>query len=205
MGCKANWTNKSRSRSRWLEDAANERETVPRNFQVKRRTRSKQAVLRTTDIFAALNAAGVKYLVVGGVAAVLYGVNRFTWDVDLAVKLTPANLEHLAKALERMGFMPRVPVPIHGLANPKLRKTWVEQKGMKVYSFIERKSPPRVVDVMVTPLRNFDQVYRRRVTVQAHGVSVPLVPVHLLVQMKQAAGRPEDILDIRALQQLGKV
>lgn len=90
-----------------------------------------------SDIFAALNAAQVKYLVVGGLAVVLYGIRRTTGDVDPSVHLTAANLEHLAKALRPLGFVPRVPVPIAGLADSKTRRLWTGQKGMTAYSFIE--------------------------------------------------------------------
>jgi len=171
----------------------------------KRITQQRRATFDPSDIFHALNEAGVKYLVVGGVAAILHGVNRLTWDVDLAVQLTTSNLGRLAAALARMGFEKRVPVPVQGLANARTRKVWLEDKGMKVYSFVERHAPQRVVDVMVNPPHPFTRVYRRRVTVRARGADVPLVPVDVLVAMKSAAGRPEDLLDIDALRRLGKV
>ena len=57
-----------------------------------------------TDIFAALNVAKIQYLVVGGLAVVLYGISRTTYDVDLAVHLTTDNLERLAKALKQLGL-----------------------------------------------------------------------------------------------------
>ena len=78
---------------------------------------------------------------VGGIAVVLYGVNRFTSDVDLAVELTVENLAGLERVLERMGFMRRLPTSIKGLANPLTRKQWTREKGMEVYSFMERQSP----------------------------------------------------------------
>ncbi|MBI2093600.1 MAG: hypothetical protein HYT88_02625, partial [Candidatus Omnitrophica bacterium] len=94
-----------------------------------------------TDIFAALNAAGIQYMVVGGIAVVLYGVNRMTSDIDLAVELTAGNLQELEAVLERIGFNRRLPVSIQGLTDPKTRRLWTQKKNMKVYSFIERKPP----------------------------------------------------------------
>ncbi len=158
-----------------------------------------------TDIFAALNAAHINYLVVGGIAVVLYGVNRFTSDVDLAVELTAENLTSLEKALQRIGFVRRVPVSIQGLADPATRKSWTVHKGMKVYSFMEQDPPGRVIDVMVKPLRDFDDAYARRVTVMIHGVAVPLIPIDLLERLKREAGRPEDLLDLKALRELGRI
>ena len=76
---------------------------------------------------------------------------------------------------------------------------------MNVYSFFERKPPERVIDIMVKPLPQYDQIYRRRVTVHARGVAVPLAPVDVLVELKQAAGRTEDLRDIVDLKRLGKV
>ena len=157
-----------------------------------------------SDIFAALNAAQVKYLVVGGIAVILHGVNRFTWDVDLCVELTTDNLRRLEKALERIGFSRRVPAPIQGLADPATRQLWTAKRNMKVYSFIEHKGGQRVVDVMVKPLPDFNSVYQRRVTARTWNTTVPLAPLDVLIRMKEEAGREEDVRDVKALKRLGQ-
>ncbi len=70
----------------------------------------RQAAFDPTDIFHALNAADVRYLVVGGIAVVLYGISRTTFDVDLSV--------HLMKDFEavyrrrKMATLRGVPVPL---------------------------------------------------------------------------------------------
>lgn len=159
-----------------------------------------------SDIFATLNAARVEYLVVGGIAVVLYGIRRTTGDVDLCVHLATDNLERLAKALKRIGFVPRVPAPITGLADAKTRRLWTKQKGMKVYSFIEPYgTPPRNVDIMVNPAKNFDALYRKRKVVALRGVSVPLMPVSELARMKRRAGRPQDLQDVQDLRLIGRI
>lgn len=159
-----------------------------------------------SDIFAALNAAQVKYLVVGGLAVVLHGISRTTYDVDLSVHLTTDNLERLAKAMKRLGFAPRVPAPIIGLADPETRRLWTRQNRMNVYSFIEPYgTPPRNIDVMVEPLKNFDAVYRRRKTATLRGVPVPLMPVNELARMKRKAGRLQDLQDVQDLRLAGRI
>jgi hypothetical protein len=164
------------------------------------------AEFNPTDIFAALNRAKVKYLVVGGIAVVMYGIRRTTGDVDLCVHLTVDNLERLADALKRIGLVPRVPAPITGLADAKTRRLWTKQRGMKVYSFIEPYgSLPRNVDVMVSPAKNFNALYQRRALVTLRGVSVPLVPVDELARMKRKAGRPQDLQDVRDLRLIGRI
>jgi len=168
--------------------------------------RRQTSVFDPSDIFATLNSAQVKYLVIGGIAVVLYGISRTTSDVDLCVHLTTDNLERLAKALKRIGFVPRVPAPIMGLADAKTRRLWTTQKKMKVYSFIEPYGiPPRNVDIMVNPAKNFTALYRRRKTVILRGVSVPLIPVNELARMKRRAGRPQDLQDVQDLRLLGRI
>ena len=84
-----------------------------------------------------------------------------------------------------------------------MRQAWIEKKHMKVYSFIDNQVPPRNIDVMIRPPKNFKGLYHRRKIVKVNGVSVPLVPVHALIGLKKAAGRPQDIQDIEDLRLLG--
>ena len=53
-------------------------------------------------IFHALHQAGVRYLLVGGQAAILHGVPRNTYDVDILVEDSKGNLRRLRKALEKI-------------------------------------------------------------------------------------------------------
>ncbi len=160
-----------------------------------------------SDIFVALNRGGVQYLAIGGIAAIAHGVPRTTFDVDLAVRLETANLERLAAVMRRLEFEPRVPANVVRLADPKTRQMWTRQKMMKVFSFIERQAPFRVVDVMVRPLPRFEQLYSRRLQVRYGRVNVPVVPVEELIRMKSGTGRlrdQEDVEFLRAVRRLSR-
>ena len=63
------------------------------------------------ELLNALNAEGVRYLVVGGVAVVLHGYTRATFDLDLVINLESSNLERALQVLASRGFRPRPPVP----------------------------------------------------------------------------------------------
>lgn len=152
------------------------------------------------DILQGLNRARVKYLVIGGVAAIYHGVPRATFDLDLAVWLAQENLERLDAAMQAMGFTPKAPVAVTGLASAQTRREWTQRKGMVVFAFEELKPPFRIVDVMVEPLRNFHQIYRRRVTVRDQGVTIPLMPIPQLIRTKRGTGRTKDQEDIEYLQ-----
>ncbi len=56
------------------------------------------------SIFASFQKHNVKYLIIGGVAAVLYGVPRVTFDLDILIEATIDNAQHLLDALIEVGF-----------------------------------------------------------------------------------------------------
>jgi hypothetical protein len=104
-------------------------------------------------IFKALNDAGVKYVIVGGVATVLHGYARLTMDIDLILDLAPEPAARAIDTLQRLGFEPRIPVPAADYANPVKRAEWRAQKGMTVFSLHSPSNPMWSVDLFVeTPI-----------------------------------------------------
>jgi len=59
---------------------------------------------RLRDVFASFQAHDVRYVVIGGIAAVLHGVPRATFDLDMLIEATEANAERLLQALRTAGF-----------------------------------------------------------------------------------------------------
>ena len=84
-------------------------------------------------IFAALQATGVRYVVVGGVAVNLHGYQRFTKDIDLVIELIPDQALKALEALQILGYKPNVPVKLSDFADPTIREGWVRDKGMMVF------------------------------------------------------------------------
>jgi len=89
----------------------------------------------------ALEAAGVRYLVVGGVAVVLHGPPRFTADLDLAIALDPDNVPAAFAAPATLGYAPRVRVSPEGFADARERRRLVEEEAMVVLSFASADLP----------------------------------------------------------------
>ena len=59
---------------------------------------------RLQDVFESFQKHDVRYLVIGGIAAVLYGVPRATFDLDILIEATPENTQHLLDALLDAGM-----------------------------------------------------------------------------------------------------
>lgn len=59
---------------------------------------------RLQDVFASLNRYNVRYVVIGGIAVVLHGVPRATFDLDLLIDASPDNARRLIDALLAAGL-----------------------------------------------------------------------------------------------------
>ena len=71
------------------------------------------ALIKFESLFSALNKAKVRYLVVGGIAVNLYGIERATADIDLFVEM-PFNFDIVYEAREEIHaektIIPVVPI-----------------------------------------------------------------------------------------------
>jgi len=151
-------------------------------------------------IFEALNDAGVEYLVVGGLAVNAHGYVRMTMDVDLVIGLEPENILAGLRALEDAGFRPSIPVTHKQFADPANRERWRAEKDMRVLKLWSDAAPLTPLDVFVYEPFDFDCEYAAAVrTSIKEGVDVPIVRLATLLSMKEAAGRPQDLADIDAL------
>jgi hypothetical protein len=152
------------------------------------------------QIFGALQGAEVRYLVVGGMAVIAHGYVRTTKDIDLVVALDPDNLRRALKALTDIGYRPKVPVAASDFADPVKREIWVREKGMVVFQLVSDRFRFEPLDIFVTEPFDFDAEYESAVWKQLNAdVSVPIVGVRQLLEMKRAAARPQDLADIAEL------
>lgn len=150
-------------------------------------------------IFDALARAHVRYLVVGGVAVVLHGHLRVTADVDLVVQLEPSNVRAAATALAGLGFRPRAPVRLDQFADPEIRRSWIDEKGLTVFSLWSPSMPGTEIDLFVEEPFRFDDAYERALQADVSGVRIAVAGLDDLIALKRVAGRPKDDEDVRAL------
>ena len=156
------------------------------------------------EILFALTDAKVEFVLGGGVAAVLHGVERVTLDVDVALKMDAPNLEKFLAVMDQLKLRPRVPVPADALLNPEAVRRMIEEKRALVFSFIDPDKPLRHVDVFLTHDLSFDEMNTDAKAVTLQGRSLRIVSAQRLLQIKRSIQPPrdKDIFDIKALERL---
>lgn len=148
-------------------------------------------------ICRALNEAGVKYLIVGGVAVNSYGYLRATQDLDLVIALDEDNARAAMNTLTRLGYKPRVPVPASDFVDADKRKSWIAEKGMTVFSMFSDNWPETTVDLFADEPFDFQAEHAlAEIHSIGDGVEAPFVRIETLITMKERAGRDRDRDDL---------
>ena len=132
-----------------------------------------------------LNSHGVEYLIVGGHARGLYGIPRYTGDIDIFLRISETNAEKLISVLRDFGFA-------------SLQITAEDFLG-----------PGRFIQLGVEPYRidlltgisgvEFDDAWSDRVTSDWDGVRATFISARAFRKNKLAAGRAKDLADLADL------
>ena len=153
-------------------------------------------------VIQAFEKESVRYVVVGGLAAIAHGVNRYTADIDFVIQLDQANAEHAMKVLTSLGLKPRAPVDPMQFANTETRKTWIRDKNMMVFSFFDPGDPFLTIDIFIDYPVEFDGLFDRSVVKKLGNLPVRVCSREDLLTMKRKAGRPKDLEDVRLLERI---
>lgn len=144
-------------------------------------------------VVARLNRHGVRYVVIGGLAAVLRGSPTVTVDVDICYAHEEANLARLASALTeahaKLRGAPR------GL--PFRPDASTLAKG-DAFTFTTDDGP---LDIIATPAgtSGYEELAANADQVEAFGHEFLVAGIDDLIRMKRAAGRPKDRVELEIL------
>lgn len=141
---------------------------------------------RLQDVFASLQKHDVRYVVIGGIAEVLHGVPRATFDLDILIQATPKNAEQLLEAL------------LEARLGTAALTTAENVLSHEITVFNDRVR----IDVQTaTPGIDFEQAWQRRETMQYESQEFYVVSLNDLLASKRAAGREKDLEDVRMLEE----
>ncbi|MEZ4866118.1 MAG: nucleotidyltransferase [Caldilineaceae bacterium] len=142
-------------------------------------------IARSKALFASLEKYNVKYVVIGGVAAILHGVPRMTGDIDLLIEATIANAQRMLAVLKDLGYETADLVDPAGLV---LVKFLIFENGVKI-------------DVMLQiPGLDFATAWKNKLTRYTGEQPFYVLAKDDLIATKRAAGRQRDLEDVAALE-----
>jgi len=132
-----------------------------------------------------LNAAKVKYLLVGGHAVAFHGHPRYTGDVDFFIEPSLENGAKLAQIFANFGFA---------------------DLGFEAEDFIEPGSviqlgrPPYRIDILPSlDGIEFTEAWNARIEAVLDGEPMHVISKEMLVKNKSATARPQDMADVEKL------
>lgn len=156
-------------------------------------------------VFRLLNRKKVRYLIAGGVAAILHGNPRFTKDLDLWVDVKEDNLRKLVETMKKLKFIPRIPIKAEEFISKENREKWFLEKGMLAFTFINPKNSFENIDILWKVDLSFDKAYKKKKMFPSDGINLPVISREDLIRMKQQAGRAQDLRDIDILNAAAKM
>lgn len=146
------------------------------------------------EVVDALDKAGVRFAVAGGHAVALHGATRGTLDLDIVLAQSKENFAAAEKALASIGLTSRLPIDAAEVF--AFRKEYIERRNLIAWNFLDAKDPSRLLDIVLTWDLKPAEVARMR----AGGREIPVLAKSALIAMKKAAGRPQDLIDVEALE-----
>ncbi len=154
------------------------------------------------DLFSALARHKVDYLLIGGLAVSLHGVERATMDVDITVAMNPDNLTALIEAAEELKLSPVLPVPLGSLGDLELLRQWHLERHLEAFALRSAELAGVTVDVLLFPPVEFTGMALRADVFKVANTAIQVVCIDDLIALKQAVGRPIDLADIEHLQRI---
>ncbi|HUG98583.1 MAG TPA: hypothetical protein VMQ83_05375 [Gammaproteobacteria bacterium] len=145
------------------------------------------------SVIRLLGRHGVRYVLIGGLAAVTHGAPLVTQDIDLCYARDDDNLTRLADALREASAQLRGADP--GLPFRLDATTIVKGDSFTFATDIGW------IDIIATPAgtSGYDDLARTAATYALFGYRVLVASIDDLIRMKRAAGRPKDLLAVEEL------
>ena len=140
-----------------------------------------------------LSGHGVRFVMIGGFGGRLHGSPTVTNDLDICYARDGQNLESLAAALVELraklrGASPDAPFLL-------------DAKTLEMGDHFTFVTEAGNLDILGTPsgVKGFDDLDRTAVRMDLDGLPVRVASIDDLIRMKQAAGRPKDLIEVEVL------
>lgn len=141
---------------------------------------------------------GVRYILIGAIAARLQGFPRLTADADITPSRDRENLTRLAAALRDLDARVYTELVPEGLSFDCSPTALSRADLWNLVTVAGR------LDVAFTPsgTEGYDDLARNAVSFDVFGVTLAAASLEDIIRSKEAAGRPQDLQDVIVLRQM---
>jgi hypothetical protein len=153
-----------------------------------------QPSLGVLSLLRRLTEAGVDFVVVGGVAVILQAAPRLTRDLDICYATTSENLEQLGRVLIQIGAT---------LRDVEEDPPFVpDARTLRKTEMLTLSTREGNLNLLVRPAGSptYERLRSRADRMDIDGLPVAVAAVTDLIEMKRAAGRPQDLVDLELLE-----
>ena len=142
--------------------------------------------MKPEDLIKLLNDQAADYLIIGAQALAAHGYIRATEDLDILIRPTEENVARVRAALEAFGY---------------------DTTDATLEDFLSKKVLFRqyVYDIDIHPSASGVETMaalHNRIAGVFEGVPTHYASLDDLIQMKRAAGRPQDLIDLEVLEEI---
>lgn len=152
-----------------------------------------EQVFDPAELVRTLLRYGVEFVMIGGLAGRVWGSPTVTNDLDVCYARHASNLERLAAALRDLGARLRgVPEDVPFLLDAKTLAAGDH------FTFVTRAGN---LDCLGFPAGSggYRQLRATATRMDFGGFEVPVADLRDLIRMKEAAGRPKDLMEVAVL------
>jgi predicted nucleotidyltransferase len=128
----------------------------------------------------------VRFVIIGATAFPIYGYSRATLDIDIFIEPNSQNAERTRKALAKFGY---------DVTDISVKDLLTKKVLIRQY-LVETDVHPFVAGI------DFESVWGHKVKGKFGDTFVWFASLNDLIKMKEAAGRPKDIEDLKFLLRL---
>ncbi len=147
-------------------------------------------------VFSLLTQAKVDFILIGGMAAIVHGSNRATYDIDVVYSRAPENLQRLADCLAPyQPYLRGAPPGLPFKLDPPTLKAGLNFTLITTIGYLDLLGE-------AVGGGTYEKLIIQTAEIEIFGHKCRCVTLEKLIEIKRAAGRPKDFEAIAELEKL---